>query len=167
MHDLEAFRAAARTVVVPLAVALALSASLGACASSSGIENTGYAAAQPLRDFNIGNPRVPAQLQALNNPFGFTGGTCYALAHEIQALQSAITANSGRHVGTRRSSSAGNAWDTGVATAATFWNLFRGLTRQLSGAARADARAEAASDQARYRVGYLIGQARAYRCPGF
>ena len=146
---------------------------LGACASPGKEAGYfGYAAATPLRDLNIGNPEVPGQLAALRNPFGYASPTCQAVEREIAALQGSIVENNRRYPGYRRPTHTrggrvGNAWDVGVSSAATYWIPFRGLVRQVSGAAKRDARAQAASDRARYRVGYLVGQARAYQCPGF
>jgi len=147
--------------------------SLGACASpGQEASNFGYAAATPLRDFGIVNPKVPDRLEALNNPFGYASPTCRAVDAEIRALQASIVENNKRYPGFRRSQETregrfGNAWDVGVSSAASYWIPFRGLVRQVSGAAKRDAQAQAASDRARYRVGYLVGQARAYRCPGY
>ena len=163
-----------RSILIPAAL-IPATLLLAACGTTPGQEakNFGYAAAQPLRDLNIGNPQVPNGIAALQNPFGQSGAnSCAAIYNEIQGLQADINRTSQRYVGARRpydtrGGRVGNAWDVGVASASTFWIPFRGLVRQVSGAARRDLKAEAAADRARYRIGYLAGQARAYRCPGF
>ena len=136
----------------------------------------GYAASTPLRDIGIGNRPVPQDLQRLQNPFGYGQGgdrsTCSALYTEVMNLNRSIEANSGRYVGYRRDSSTragrfGNARDVGVASAVTSFIPFYPLFRQVTGAAARDQRAEQANNRARLRIGYLVGQARSYRCPGF
>ena len=157
-------------VLIPL-----LALSLAACATpKEELSNFGYAASTPLRDLGVTGKPVPGQLRALNNPFGYgpNSQTCAGLYNEVLSLQQAIEANSGRYVGYRRNNDTrtgrfGNARDTGVAAAVTSFIPFYPVFRQVTGAAARDARAEAANNQARLRIGYLVGQGRAYRCPGF
>jgi|GEM_PF-3217845 len=151
--------------------------SLGACATpGEEFSQFGYAATTPLRDLNLTGQRVPGQLQALQNPFGYGAGghnqTCQTLIAEVHSLSRAMEANGSRYVGYRRDSSTrtgrfGNARDVGVATAVTSFIPFYPLFRQVTGAAARDQRAEQANNRARMRIGYLVGQGRAYRCPGF
>ena len=158
-----------RAALLGIAIALA-----GCASAGEEFSQFGYAATTPLRDVGITGKPVPQQLQSLQNPFGYGPGgqTCAALYQEVVALQGAIQANSGRYVGYRRDGSTrvgrfGNARDTGVAAAVTSFIPFYPVFRQVTGAAARDQRAEAANNQARLRIGYLVGQARAYRCPGF
>ena len=156
-------------------IALASASLLAACATpKEEVSNFGYAASTPLRDLGITGKPVPGQLRDLDNPFGYGpyGQTCAGLYNEVVGLQQAIQANSGRYVGYRRDGSTrtgrfGNARDTGVAAAVTSFIPFYPVFRQVTGAAARDQRAEVANNQARLRIGYLVGQARAYRCPGF
>ena len=160
-----------------LPIAFALSVLAAGCATpGEEARQFGYAATTPLRDMGIGDRPVPQQLRTLNNPFGYGAygdrATCNALAYEVQSLTQAINANSGRYVGNRRDNATrtgrfGNARDVGVASAVTSFIPFYPLFRQLTGAAARDQRAEQANNRARLRIGYLVGQARAYRCPGF
>ena len=154
-----------------------LALSLAACATpGEEARQFGYAASTPLRDLGIGNRPVPQDLQRLRNPFGYgqygDRSTCNALYTEVVNLNRSIEANSGRYVGYRRDGSTaagrfGNARDVGVASAVTSFIPFYPLFRQVTGAAARDQRAEEANNRARLRIGYLVGQARAYRCPGF
>ena len=154
-----------------------LALSLAACATpGEEARQFGYAASTPLRDLGIGDRPVPRDLQRLQNPFGYgqygDRSTCNALYTEVVNLNRSIEANSGRYVGYRRDSSTragrfGNARDVGVASAVTSFIPFYPLFRQVTGAAARDQRAEEANNRARLRIGYLVGQARAYRCPGF
>ena len=154
-----------------------LALSLAACATpGEEARQFGYAASTPLRDLGIGDRPVPQNLQRLQNPFGYgqygDRSTCNALYTEVVNLNRSIEANSGRYVGYRRDSSTragrfGNARDVGVASAVTSFIPFYPLFRQVTGAAARDQRAEEANNRARLRIGYLVGQARAYRCPGF
>jgi hypothetical protein len=161
-------------VGLTLVVGTSVSAGLGGCATpGEELSQFGYAASTPLRDLNITGQPVPGQLRALNNPFGYGNAqTCQALIGEVQALTQSVNANSGRYVGFRRDNSTragrfGNARDVGVASAVTSFIPFYPLFRQVTGAAARDQRAEAANNRARLRIGYLVGQGRAYRCPGF
>ena len=158
---------------------------LSGCASTQ--EEFGhltYAALSPARDFNLTREPIPDQLRYLQNPFGYSSYTperavppvgtpqyCAALAREITDLTSALNANRDRRVGYRREGDGfvartGNLRDLGVRAATTSFIPFRGVVRELSGAAQLDRNALYASNQGRYRIGYLIGLGRAKRCPG-
>jgi hypothetical protein len=147
---------------------------LSACASYPEEEaNFRFAAAAPLRDFNIAQQPIPGQLNALYQPYGYVDQTgCTAWTREIDELQAALEVNEGRRVGFRRDNETfvgrtGNLRDVGVAALASSAIPLRGVVRQASGASRFQQRAEQASDRARYRIGYLVGLGRAHRCPGF
>ncbi|MEM7727723.1 MAG: hypothetical protein AAF311_00450 [Pseudomonadota bacterium] len=162
-----------RPAILLLASAWA-SAVAGGCASLPEEEaNLRFAAMAPLRDLNIGQPPVPGQLNALYQPYGYIDQTgCRAWSREIGELEAALLQNEGRIIGFRRDNETfegrvGNARDSGVAALARSPIPFRGVVRQLSGAAQFEQRAFRASDRARYRIGYLVGLARSHRCPGF
>lgn len=145
-----------------------------ACASlPEEVDHFTYAASSPLRDVNLIREPIPGQLTALNQPYGYSNRNgCQAWAEEIDQLQSAIDANGGRRVGFRRDNDTavgrtGNLRDVGVKSATSRLIPFRGVVRQVSGAAKHEKVAINASEQARYRIGYLVGLGRAYRCPGF
>lgn len=147
---------------------------LTACASfSEEADHFQFAAMSPLRDFNLTQPPIPNQLNALYQPYGYIDQSgCQAWSQEIDELEAAINANEGRRVGFRRDSEtwegrSGNLRDVGVKAATSQIIPFRGVIRQVSGASRFEQRAETASDRARYRVGYLVGLGRSHRCPGF
>ncbi|MEL6686943.1 MAG: hypothetical protein AAFP97_04910 [Pseudomonadota bacterium] len=147
---------------------------MSSCASYQEEEgHLAFAATAPFRVFNVGQEPIPGQLNALHQPYGYIDQSgCEAWTREINELDAAIEANAGRRVGYRRDSETfvgrtGNLRDQGVAALANTAVPFRGVVRQLSGAARYEQRAERASDRARYRIGYLVGLGRAHRCPGF
>lgn len=147
---------------------------LTACASfSEEMDHFTFAASSPLRDVNLMQEPIPGQLRALNQPYGYTDkGGCEAWTREIKELEAALLANEGRRVGYRRDSDTftgrtGNLRDVGVKSAASQILPFRGVVRQVSGAAQFEQQANRASDKARYRIGYLVGLGRASRCPGF
>lgn len=160
---------------LPLAgLMLVVAPVLSSCASYVEEEDhLAFAATAPFRVFNIGQEPIPGQLNALHQPFGYIDQSgCEAWAREIRELEVAILANAGRRVGYRRDSETfvgrtGNLRDQGVAAIANTAIPFRGVVRQLSGAARYEQRAQRASDRARYRIGYLVGLGRSHQCPGF
>lgn len=147
---------------------------LTGCASfSEELDHFTFAASSPLRDVNLMQEPIPGQLRSLRQPYGFTDqGGCEAWTQEIRELEAALIANEGRRVGYRRDSDtfvgrSGNLRDVGVKSAASQILPFRGVIRQVSGAAQFEQQANRASDKARYRIGYLVGLGRASRCPGF
>lgn len=147
---------------------------LSGCASvDAEVGHLAFAASTPMRDLNIANPPIPNRLQALSHPYGHAGPpSCEGWHAEVAALQRSIVENEGRRVGFRRDSRTtegrhGNLRDSGVKYATTLLLPFRGMVRQVSGSAKLEQEAERASDRARYRIGYLVGQARAAGCPGF
>lgn len=143
---------------------------LTACAST---KELGYSAAAPLRDLNIGTRPVPGQLANLNNPYGTdTQTSCSAIFREAKQISDALSRNNRRYAGTRRDNSTaggqiGNVADVAVESATTFWIPFRGLIRQISGAAGRERKAIAADARGRERLGFLIGMGTTLRCPGF
>ena len=147
---------------------------LSACATrGEEVDHFAYAAATPLRDMNLVRDRIPPQLRALQDPFGYTESTgCRAWATEIGQLQQALTTQAGQPVGYRRDARtwtglSGNVRDVTVASVAGSVLPYRGVVRQLSGAAAHAQRAQVDGQRARYRIGYLVGMGRAHRCPGF
>ena len=158
-----------------LSILIGLSVSgLSACASlEEEIDHFQVAASSPFRDINLLQQPIPDQLQYLSHPYGQAGMSgCQAWSAEIQQLEQAYIANDGRRPGYRRDSitfvgRTGNLRDAGVRALSRSVLPFRGVVRQVSGAARLEQNAGRASDRARYRIGYLVGLARANNCPGF
>lgn len=156
--------------------ALLMCCSLGVagCASvNDEFDNFSYAALTPIRDLNIAKPPIPDQLRGLQNPFGYTySENCDMWRQEIQELNTAITQNENRRVGSRRDNDNfagrfGNFRDVGVRMLATSFTPYRGALRQVSGASAFQKEADRASHRARIRIGVLAGRGQAYRCPGF
>jgi hypothetical protein len=146
------------------------------CASTrEETEHFKFAAFSALRDFNVTATPIPGQLQNLQNPYGRTpyqDQGCQAIWTELQYLNQAIAQNQGRHVGFRRDNNTmvgrfGNLRDTTVQTVATLFTPYRGVVRQVTGAAAHEGNAIQADQRARTRLGYLVGQGQAMRCPGF
>lgn len=159
---------------IRLLVILFFGLGLSGCASvNEEADHFRYAALSAARDFGVTTKPIPTQLQRLQNPFGAVPiENCQAWYHEAYYLERAIVANEGRRVGYRRDNSNftgrfGNLRDVGVKTAATFFTPYRGVVRQATGAAAYEKEAQDADQRARLRLGYLVGQARAYKCPGF
>ena len=160
--------------VLQFAIVIAGVAILSGCASAhEEVDHFGFAAFSAARDFNVGVQPIPNQMQALQNPYGYGPRPgCEGLWREAQHLGEAISQNEGRRAGYRRDNRTftgrfGNLRDAGVKSAATFFTPYRGIVRQVTGAAAYEKRATQADQRARTRLGYLVGQGRAYRCPGF
>lgn len=148
--------------------------SLSGCATfAEELDHFAFAAAAPLRDLNLTQTPIPGQLQALAQPYGDSDKTgCQAWSQEINDLEASLRANAGRRVGFRRDGGTfvgrtGNLRDSGVRAAVSQFVPYRAVIRQASGASRFEQQAERASDRARFRIGYLVGLARANRCPDF
>ncbi len=153
---------------------LALGLILSGCATANEeVDHFGYAALSAARDFGVGAKPIPNQLQTLENPFGSVPvESCYSWYQEARHLEHALEMNEGRRVGHRRDNSNfkgrfGNLRDVGVKTVATLFTPYKGILRQISGAAAHEKEAKLADQRARLRLGFLVGQGRANRCQGF
>lgn len=156
-----------------IAIAITTLSLLGCESAPEEIDHFKYAMLSATRDFNFRTQDIPQQLKDLKNPYGYGADqSCEGMWREIQYLKYAIEVNDNRRVGYRRDNETlvgrfGNLRDEGVKTAATFFTPYRGAVQQVTGAAAFEKRALDANKRARIRLGYLIGQGRAYKCPGF
>ncbi len=156
-----------------IAIIIATLSLFGCESAPEEIDHFKYAMLSATRDFNLGTQDIPKQLKDLKNPYGYGADqSCEGMWREIQHLKYAIEVNDNRRVGYRRDNETiagrfGNLRDEGVKTAATFFTPYRGAVQQVTGAAAFEKRALDANKRARIRLGYLIGQGRAYKCPGF
>lgn len=160
---------------LPIVIALMVgSAGLSGCASlEEEVDHLQFAVLSPARDANLLQQPIPEQLQYLSHPYGHAAQSgCAAWTSEIRQLETAIIANDGRRPGFRRDPNTfvgrtGNLRDAGVRALSRSVLPFRGIVRQVSGAAKLEQNADSASDRARYRIGYLVGLARSNGCAGF
>ncbi|QKS02277.1 hypothetical protein F9288_19770 [Sphingomonas sp. CL5.1] len=131
----------------------------------STLDEAGKIAARPVHDVGIGNKKVPPVLQrAANAPYSMRGtASCAQLSGGIAALNNALGPDFGETVavtGTKAGQIAKVAGETVVDTIIPF----RGLVREVSGAAAAQRRMQAATYAGLARRGFLRGIARGKGC---
>lgn len=129
------------------------------------MSEAGKIAARPVHDVGIDNKKVPPVLQrAAAAPYSPQGtGSCAQLSSGIAALNTALGPDFGEKVpvsGSKAGQIAKIAGETVVDTIIPF----RGLVREVSGAAAAQRRMQAATYAVLARRGFLRGMARAKGC---
>ncbi|WEK43667.1 MAG: hypothetical protein P0Y64_02195 [Candidatus Sphingomonas colombiensis] len=133
--------------------------------NSSTLSEAGKIAARPAHDVGIANKKVPPVLQrAADAPYSMQGtASCAQLSRGVAALNTALGPDFGEAVpvsGTKAGQIAKVAGETVVDTIIPF----RGLVREVSGAAAAQRRMQAATYAGLARRGFLRGIARAQKC---
>jgi hypothetical protein len=140
-----------------LTVAVALSAT-SAFAQETAAQKAGEIATQPVRDVGIDKKAIPPVLVAAGaNAYGVDGLTSCA---KIGAAIADLTAVLGPDFGTGEHSAENRAEKIAEAGGKTVVNTvipFRGLVREISGAAPAERRMNAALDAGYARRGFLRG----------
>ncbi len=129
------------------------------------MKRAGDIATQPVRDVGLSKKKIPAILvSAASAPYARPGGKCGAITGELAQLNDALGPDFGAAPGKKGSQGGNIAAAGGEATVNTFIP-FRGLVREVSGAASADRRLQAAVNAGLARRGYLrgVGQARGCR----
>jgi hypothetical protein len=119
-------------------------------------------ASQPVRDVGIEKTRIPPVLaEASQNPYGMSGaGSCRQIASSISALSSALGPDFGSSEPRKKTS----AVKAGSAAVVGSLIPFRGVVREISGAAPAERRLMAAINAGFARRGFLRGLQRARKC---
>lgn len=122
---------------------------------------------QPARDVGISKKEIPMVLQrAVEAPYGPPKSrTCKGLAIAIDELNDALGADFGQGKESNESKT-GKLVEAGGQAVVNSLIPFRGLVREVSGAAPAQRRLEAAIATGLARRGYLRGIATAKRCKG-
>src|SRR5690606_2143148 len=122
-------------------------------------------ATQPARDVGIQRTTIPAVLElASEDPYSMTGArTCTQIAASVLALNDALGADfdSPEEAGGNQ---AGRVADGGGRAIVESLIPFRGIVREVSGAAGADRRLQAATYAGLARRGFLRGLHRARNC---
>jgi hypothetical protein len=128
-------------------------------------QTAGRIASQPARDVGATKTVVPPVLQkAISNPYSLTGlGNCAQLRSAMQGLNAALGPDftTGTATNENRASKIAEAGGRSVVNA---FIPFRGLVREVSGAAPAQRRLNAAMDAGYARRGFLRGIATQRRC---
>jgi hypothetical protein len=129
------------------------------------VRRAGEIATQPVRDVGIAKPEIPPVLQlATADPYSLHGlKRCADLAGVIAALNEALGPDFGTAPSARESRVAKLA-EAGGKTVVNSILPFRGLVREVSGAAPAERRKNAAIDAGYARRGFLRGVYQTRRC---
>lgn len=133
--------------------------------NESTMRQAGGIVSQPARDVGLARTTIPPVLeQAARSPYA-TEGTrnCSALALAVADLDEALGPDFG-HSTTRRGSKAGSLAKQGGAAVVDSLIPFRGVVREVSGAAAAERRLAAAVNAGYARRGFLRGLSVARRC---
>lgn len=120
---------------------------------------------QPARDVGVAKAKIPPPLaRAVDGPYGLEGlKTCKQLAAAIEELNGALGPDF--HAGTKyHENHAIKLAEAGGKTVVNSLIPFRGLVREVSGAAPADRRFQAAVDTGYARRGFLRGVYLNRRC---
>ncbi|GAA0327386.1 hypothetical protein GCM10009087_42060 [Sphingomonas oligophenolica] len=119
-------------------------------------------ATQPVRDVGIEKTKIPPLLiEASDDPYAMRGaGTCRQIASSIGALNGVLGPDFGSS-GPRRKTSVVKAGGEAVVGSLI---PFRGVVREISGAAPAERRLQAAITAGFARRGFLRGLQRARKC---
>jgi hypothetical protein len=156
---------------IMLTILLALAASAQAPEQPSRIRETldrgGKIVTQPATDVGATKTVVPPVLQkAQDNPYDLTGlKTCSQIKGSIDQLTKVLGPDFA--VGNnKKENRAGRLAEAGGRTIVNTLVPFRGLVREISGAAPAQRRLNAAVDAGFARRGFLRGVSYARRCPG-
>lgn len=139
----------------PLLVAALTIAGTGlAIAQSSTVKDAKEVATQPARDVGIDKKEVPAVLaEAADDPYSLADArTCGQITNAIRALNVELGPDFGAESGKK-----GSILKAGSAAVVNTLIPFRGIVREVSGAASADRRLAAATQAGIARRGFLRG----------
>ena len=160
MKDHRTFRA----FLIAGAVLISLAARpITVAAQDSTLDKAGRIASQPARDVGAAKTKIPPILQAAAaNPYSRTATkTCRQILTEIAQLTEVL----GPDFGTpKKENEAGQIAQAGGETVVNSLIPFRGVVREVSGAAAADRRLTIATQAGFARRGYLRGLQTARHC---
>lgn len=130
------------------------------------LETAGDIASQPARDIGAAKTRIPPVLtDAANNPYARPGdGRCPAVLAAWQGLNEALGPDFGDDEA-ENENRVGKIAEAGGKMIVNSLIPFRGLVREVSGAAPAERRLQAAIGAGLARRGYLRGLAQMRKCP--
>lgn len=130
------------------------------------VKRGGEIVSQPARDVGAARTKIPPVLAAAKaDPYGISGlSTCPQIRAAIGELSAALGPDF--ELGSdKKENKAGKLAEAGGKTVVNAFIPFRGLVREISGAAPAQRRLNAAIDAGFARRGFLRGMAYARKCP--
>ncbi|HEX7819973.1 MAG TPA: hypothetical protein VF463_05080 [Sphingobium sp.] len=128
------------------------------------VRRAGEIATQPVRDVGLSKKKIPPILVfASNAPYGRAIGKCAAITGELAQLNDALGPDFDQPK-KKKGSTGGNIAAAGGEMVVNTFIPFRGLVREVSGAASADRRLAAAVNAGLARRGYLRGVGEARGC---
>jgi hypothetical protein len=132
--------------------------------SKSDVKEAGKIASQPARDVGVEKTKIPPILEdAAEAPYSLTGmASCTAIAAEVRRLNGPLGADFAPGNAAKKTSVA----KVGGTAVVNSLIPFRGVVREISGAAAADRRLQAATDAGIARRGFLRGVYQTRRCKG-
>jgi hypothetical protein len=153
--------------ITRIVVALALSGALPATAQvvHDTVKRGGEIASQPARDIGASETKIPPVLaSAATDPYSLGGiKKCRQINGAIDDLSGALGPDFTTGV-EKKENKAGKLAEAGGKTVVNAFIPFRGLVREISGAAPAQRRLNAAIDAGFARRGFLRGVAYARKC---
>lgn len=134
--------------------------------SETTLERAGDIASQPARDVGVAKTKIPSVLlAAAENPYAPPSGRgCAAIRADMAALNEALGPDFGADE-QENESRAGKIAEAGGKMVVNSLIPFRGLVREVTGAAPAERRLQAAIGAGIARRGYLRGLGTARKCP--
>lgn len=146
----------------------AASAPLDASRQQAGttVGKAGAIVTQPARDLRVVNTKIPPALtKAAEGPYSLSGlHSCAQLATAIHELNAVLGPDYLLPI-EKRENKAGRVAEAGAKTIVNAFIPFRGLVRELTGAAAAKRRLEDAIDAGYARRGFLRGVESSRGCP--
>jgi len=151
-------------LIAALTVAAALPAPARAQHTDSNVKQAEQVVSQPVRDVGIAKTKTPPLLIAVSkDPYGMAGtATCRQIATSINDLNALIGPDYNSTVAPKKQSLVRAGSQAVVNTLIPF----RGIVREVSGAAPAERRYDAAVTAGFARRGFLRGLQRARKCGG-
>jgi hypothetical protein len=156
---------------VKIALLLAAAAPIAASAQSGQDNSTGAEvgriAVRPAQDIGVVKTKVPPLLEAIgDNPYSMNGtGSCATIANGVRALSNVLGPDFGDDAPVRGNRKGAMAKAGGKALVDSIIP-FRGLVREVTGAASAERRVQLATFAGVARRGFLRGIFRSRGCRG-
>jgi len=147
-----------------LAILVALPAAAQTQKPESNVKQAGQVVSQPVRDVGIEKTKTPPLLiEASRNPYGMAGAaTCRQIAASISDLSAVIGPDYTSTAAPKKQSLV----KAGGQAVVNSLIPFRGIVREVSGAAPAERRYDSAVTAGFARRGFLRGLQRARNCRG-